>query len=261
MKRNFQNVDRLLLRVAKVSTYYQGNPMTNATGFFFLHNSFLYLITARHVVINESLGHFPDYLGVSLHTSQRDLSLRTELSIALYSNGLPQWRQHPHFMASMDCVAVAVNDPQVLANCFVDTFSFKDLVGPGHQVPLGQDVLIVGFPLGFHDTYNNLPIVRKATVASSYAHPFKGEPYFLTDARMHRGSSGSPVIAQIGDATKGDGDNSSSWRLLGIHSSALDVSDRDIQMDEKLALNTAWYAHHILEILPDSDSTPPLAKP
>jgi hypothetical protein len=248
---NFRSVDRLLIRVGKVSTYFGGNPMTNATGFFFLHDSFLYFVTARHVVINEPLGHFPDSLGVSLHTSEHDLSQRTELMIALYADGLPQWRQHPRFMGSMDFVAVAVNDPQVLASCFVDTFCSDDLVGPDQQIPLGQDVLIVGFPLGFHDTYNNLPIIRKATVASSYAHPFKGEPYFLTDARMHRGSSGSPVIARLPNLPEDNGESSSRWRLLGIHSSALDVSDRDLQMDEKLALNTAWYAHHLLEMLPN----------
>lgn len=116
-------------------------------------------------------------------------------------------------------------------------------------MPLGQAVLILGFPLGFHDTLHNLPIVRSAIIASSFSHPFKGEPYFLTDARLHRGMSGSPVIANWPRRQPFFTEPAGGWRLLGIHSSALDVSDRDPEQDERLALNTAWYASLIPEML------------
>lgn len=249
-------IDSMFIRVAKVHTFAGLNPMTNATGFFYLHDSFLYLITARHVVINESSGHFPDSLHVSLHADASDLSRRADLLIPLYLDGVPQWRQHPRYLGSVDFVAVAVNDPQVLASHFVETFRSTDLVSPDQQIPLGQDVLIVGFPLGFHDTYHNLPVVRKATIASSYSHPFKGNPYFLTDARMHRGTSGSPVIARILNPADDRAGDQPEWRLLGIHSSALDVSDRDLALDEKLSLNTTWYASLIPEMLPDFSGDP-----
>ena len=32
------------------------------------------------------------------------------------------------------------------------------------------------------------------------------------------------------------------WRLLGVHSSRLDVNARDVDLDEALGLNCAWYA-------------------
>ena len=38
--------------------------------------------------------------------------------------------------------------------------------------------------------------------------------------------------------------------MLGIHASSLDVLDRDPDQDERLALNTAWYASLIPEMLP-----------
>jgi hypothetical protein len=114
-------------------------------------------------------------------------------------------------------------------------------------------VLILGFPLGFHDDVNNLPIVRSATIASSYSHPFKGESYFLTDARLHRGMSGAPVIANLAAGSGRHGESEASWRLFGMHSSTLDVSDRDPEQDERLALNTTWYASLITEMLPTHD--------
>ncbi|OYW20871.1 MAG: hypothetical protein B7Z55_06600 [Planctomycetales bacterium 12-60-4] len=243
-------VDTMYFRVVKVHTAAGGRTLTNATAFFFLHDGFLYLITCKHVVANPAAGHFPDSLHVSLHTSMEDLQHTSSLSIPLYMNGVPQWYQHSG-SASTDLAAVAVNDPNVLNNHLVIPFRCDDILSRNTILPLGQDVLILGFPLGFHDTWHNIPIVRRATIASLFSHPFKGEPYFLTDARLHRGMSGSPVIAKVHDDTSSPKTVESEWRLLGIHASALDVSDRDPVQDERLALNTAWYASLIMEILPD----------
>ena len=38
-------LDKMYLRVAKVLTFAGGQPLTNATGFFYMHDEFLYLIT------------------------------------------------------------------------------------------------------------------------------------------------------------------------------------------------------------------------
>ncbi len=241
-------IDTMYLHVAKILTFANGTPLTNATGFFYLHQKFLYLVTAGHVVLNEAAQHRPDHLQVSLHSDPSDLRQCADLSIPLYKDGVPQWYQHPRFDA--DVAAVAINDPTVLNSYFLAPFGPDDIMNNNQEMPLGQDVLILGFPLGFHDTLNNLPIVRSATIASSFAHPFKGEPYFLTDARLHRGMSGSPVIF----FPESDDQGTRRWKLLGIHTSALDVSNRDPTQDERLALNTTWYASLIPEMLPSHEA-------
>ena len=38
------------------------------------------------------------------------------------------------------------------------------------------------------------------------------------------------------------------WTLLGIHSARLDVGSRDLQQDEALGLNCAWYADILLTL-------------
>lgn len=243
-------IDRMFLRVAKILTFNGQQPLTNATGFFYLHDDFLYLVTARHVVLNETAQHRPDRLQLSLHSDAANLEQRSDLSIPLYKDGMTQWWQHPKHGGTADMVAVSINDPQVLNSHFVDTFCRDDILNRDNVLPLGQDVLILGFPLGFHDTLHNLPIVRSATIASSFSHPFKGEQYFLTDARLHRGMSGSPVIAKIPAQPDVAGKREPGWRLLGIHSSSLDVSDRDPDEDERLGLNMTWYASLIPEMLP-----------
>lgn len=245
-----QLVDTMFLRVAKVCTFAGDAQLTNATGFFYLHDNFLYLITARHVVVNERVNHRPDSLHVWLHSNIEDLRQSVDLSIPLYVDGVPQWWEHPKYRGNVDVVAVAINEPDALSRHFVNTFSASDTADINQVLPLGQDVLIIGFPLGFYDTVHNLPVVRRATIASSFSHPFKGEPYFLTDARMHRGTSGAPVIAQVAPGIEPASSEPPVWRLLGIHTSALDVSNRESDKDERLALNTTWYASLIMEMLP-----------
>ena len=83
-------------------------------------------------------------------------------------------------------------------------------------------------------------------MASTIGLRFQGKGYFLTDARTHRGSSGSPVVTRVAGARAGG--QESEWVLLGIHSSRLDIGTRDIQIDEALGLNCTWFADVLLTL-------------
>ena len=91
-----------------------------------------------------------------------------------------------------------------------------------------------------------MPVVRQAVIASSFGLRFKGEGYFLTDARTHRGTSGAPVVMRVPghDPRRRD----LPWMLLGIHSARLDVGTRDRKLDEALGLNSAWYADILMTL-------------
>jgi hypothetical protein len=238
-------IDARLVRVAKVLSFAGNQQVGNATAFFFLREGYLYLITNRHVVSDDLNRLYPDRLQVRVHTNPRDLTAHGELWVDLLdAQRRPLWREHPTLGRAADVVAVPINDPLVISNWHVDTFGPEHLGDETRGLPLGQEVIIVGFPLGFEDTLHRLPLIRRATIASVYPLPFKGERYFITDARLHRGSSGSPVIAKLFDVSK----EATAWKLLGVHSASLDVSDRDPQQDEKLGLNMTWYASLILEM-------------
>jgi hypothetical protein len=47
-------------------------------------------------------------------------------------------------------------------------FTPKHLLGTLDQVEIGSSLLVVGFPLGFHDTLHHMPVVRHAVIASSF---------------------------------------------------------------------------------------------
>jgi len=107
---------------------------------------------------------------------------------------------------------------------------------------------VVGFPLGFHDTMHHLPVVRQAGIASSFGLRFQGQGYFLTDARTHRGTSGAPVVMRDRTAHT---DAELPWKLLGVHSARMDMKTRDLEQDESLGLNCAWYADIVMTLTGD----------
>ena len=125
-------------------------------------------------------------------------------------------------------------------------FTPAHLPGPADQIEVGSSLLVVGFPLGFHDTLHHMPVVRQAAIASSFGLRFQGEGYFLTDARTHRGTSGAPVVMRCARTEPPTGDLP--WLLLGVHSARLDVGTRDLKLDEALGLNCAWYADILMTL-------------
>ncbi|MBA4030262.1 MAG: serine protease [Planctomyces sp.] len=242
-------IPELFLRVAKVETYLRGQLLTNASGFFFRWKSKLYLITNRHVCRDDAVGHQPDSLKLQLHTHRDDPKQNGPLTIPLYENNLSRWKAHPSNRAEIDVVAVPLADDALESKYQFSSFGAEDVLGSDETLPPGQQVLIIGFPLGFHDTLHNLPLVRQAVVASEFAHPFKGDPYFVTDARTHRGTSGSPVVTKLRRPTAVAGQFEDRWCLLGVHAATLDVSNRDPLYDDRLGLNVTWYASLIPEII------------
>ena len=125
-------------------------------------------------------------------------------------------------------------------------FTPQHLHAPLDQVAIGTSLLIVGFPLGFHDALHHMPVVRHAVVASSFGLRFQGQGYFLTDARTHRGTSGAPVVMRAKEQEPMHGDLP--WILLGVHSAVIAVGTRDLNIDEALGLNCAWYADILLTL-------------
>lgn len=56
-----------------------------------------------------------------------------------------------------------------------------------------EDILMVGYPRGVIDEYNNLPVFRKGITATHPGIKFNNQKIFLIDMTITNGSSGSPV--------------------------------------------------------------------
>lgn len=56
-----------------------------------------------------------------------------------------------------------------------------------------EEILMIGYPNGIWDEYNNMPIVRKGITATHPRINYNNLPEFLIDAACFPGSSGSPI--------------------------------------------------------------------
>jgi Trypsin-like peptidase domain len=239
-------IESLLLAAARVSTFEQKRHLTNASGFFFQRGERLFLVTSRHVMIDKASKHFPDRIEIELHIDADNMAKSTGFSIPLYRDRKSVWRQGKDTSGEIDVAVIEIERDALPKTAVYRAFSPEHLPGEQDQVEVGTSLLVVGFPLGFHDTLHHMPVVRHAVVASSFGLRFQGEGYFLTDARTHRGTSGAPVVMRVhGREPAAD---SLPWVLLGVHSSRLDVDGRDLKLDEALGLNCAWYTDILLTL-------------
>jgi len=239
-------IEPILLAAARIVTYNQQQLLTNASGFFFERGVHLFLVTSRHVFSDAPSNHFPDRIEIELHLDADNMARSTSFSIPLYRDGKALWRQGMDTAGEIDVAVIEIERAALPETTIYCAFTPRHLYVTHDQVEVGTRLLIVGFPLGFHDTLHHMPVARRAAIASSFGLRFQGVGYFLTDARTHRGSSGAPVVTRVADGDPRLGNLP--WMLLGVHSSRLDVGTRDLELDEALGLNCAWYADILMTL-------------
>ena len=231
----------------KIEMIKSGQIIGSASGFFFKDNDIKYLATNRHVVINENEKHFPDALRITLHNGRIDLTQNKTVDIDLYLDSKPLWLQHNNYSNNSCDVVLIPLDISTLKDAELEkfnssaiTFIKSDIINTREVNSFG-DVVVVGYPLGFHDTIHNLPIYRKAMIASCYGIDFIGQPYFLIDTNLHPGTSGSPVLSSPHTLFK-EGNRTEGYALFGIHSA------EHVFGDKPLGLNVVWYSYLLIEI-------------
>jgi S1-C subfamily serine protease len=239
-------IESILLTAANVFTFESQRRLTNASGFFFERDKRLFLVTSRHVLMDAPTKHYPDRIEIELHTNRENLAESTGFSIPLYREGKGVWRQGSDTAGQIDVAVIELERAAIPKSTVYRAFTPEHLLQEPERVEVGTTLLVVGFPLGFHDTLHHMPVVRQAIIASSFGLRFQGRGYFLTDARTHRGTSGAPVVMRATETDRDMGDLP--WRLLGVHSARLDVGTRDLELDEALGLNCAWYADILMTL-------------
>jgi hypothetical protein len=239
-------IDPLLLTCTRISTFAGDHGLTSATGFFLVRDRHLFLVTSRHVFLDVEANHSPDRITIELHADRADMAASATISIPLYREGLSLWRQATDSSGEVDVAAIEIDRSVLPAEAAYCAFTPEHIAMDEEFIEVGAALLVIGFPLGFHDALHHMPVVRRASLASSYGLRFQGMGYFLTDARTHRGTSGAPVVIRVPGASAQRG--ALSCRLLGIHSSRFDMATRDPIEDEALGLNCAWYSDVLLTL-------------
>jgi hypothetical protein len=240
---------------------FQGNrQISQGTGFFYgVANASnvidtVFLVTNYHVVTgnspNTALSAKGDRVVFYLHTDPQDPSRVKQVALPLYSTaGVPQWVQsedHP----DADLVLVPL-PPETYEGIQVFVFDESHTRGKITIRPTSPATLL-GYPYGFSDTVNRLPVWKTGHVASEPTVDFQGKPSFLVDVSAFPGMSGSPVLAVANGVYEDDRGTMGMGRvirLLGVFS-AMPVMRSDIPglPDTSLELGIVWKSALIVEL-------------
>lgn len=105
--------------------------------------------------------------------------------------------RHPKSNIDLCCFSLNKLGISNLPNGFVPFYRcFSNSIIPtnDHIFDAIESISMVGYPSGFYDKTNNLPLVRRGITASPLNFDFNGEPEFIVDIATFPGSSGSPVV-------------------------------------------------------------------
>ena len=127
-------------------------------------------------------------------------------------------------------------------------------------VEVADEAVVIGYPRGFYDHVHLFPIVKAGIIASRWGAPFQGKPYFLIDAKLFPGSSGSIVVSKPQSLAIVDGRimyaAERQFAFLGIYSgepflqeTPLEFEDMTIVRRSGFNVGIVWYGHLVDEII------------
>lgn len=136
------------------------------------------------------------------------------------------------------------------------------------KIEVTDDAVVIGYPRGYYDEVNVFPVVKAGIVASRWGAPFNGQPYFLVDAKLFPGSSGSIVISKPRDFVVDSGQifhaQQKQFAFLGIFSgepylqhSPLQFDDMTIVRKSGFNVGIVWYGYLVGEVIHDGAAITP----
>lgn len=178
---------------------------------------------------------------MKLHSDPNDLRQNSDYDIPLYKSAKKLWLEPKQ--GNVDIVAIKIDSNQLKQHRFFATFFASNNLMPSDIRPhVAKDVFVLGYPLGTYDEIHNLPITRNGTISSAYPIYFNNKPYFLFDANLQEGASGSPVITKFKyirpKSAGGSIFSGTSCYLLGIISSTFPPGETHKPPE----LNATYYA-------------------
>jgi len=254
-------VDPIFLTTTIVKRFLGDKECGSATGFFFsdVQNN-VYLVTNKHVIYDEkyfeeSTKPEIDNLKLILHINKDNLSQNEEITIELFNNGAKIWKEYSQKSIDIICVPLSLD-----RNKFIFFTVREDLLDSSNLKIEFEKIFVMGYPLGWYDTLNNLPITRIGHLSSPFGVSFQGNPFMLGDVETHKGMSGSPVFMHLKDyITIGENGNltthlgASKTLLIGVYSGQprWDIKDKKTGKTTEIphSLSIIWFSNLIKEII------------
>lgn len=178
--------------------------ISSGTGFIYLKDENFYLITNWHNVTGKNPstqellslnGAIPDAISTLFRNLDQPANCE-RVQLNLYADDVlktPLWLEHPIHKHNVDVVAIKLSED--IINSYklfpINQVDFDEET----KEEIADEAFVIGYP--FNDpTYLQMPIWKKASIASEPDINIDQLPKFLIDTATRSGLSGSPVIMQ-----------------------------------------------------------------
>jgi len=180
-----------------------------------------YLVTNKHVL--------KDHRSIVMKINSKDPSAQSnDYPLDLYDlNGVPIWEGHPN--PNIDIAIISIN-PNVLS---ADNMSYAAFLSDKHtlnknnldQLSEGDNIYILGFPMGLVDPTKQYVICRQGCIARIRDYVENKATDFLVDGTVFPGNSGGPVVVRPEITSIEGTETISNANLIGVVKSYLPYED------------------------------------
>lgn len=242
--------------------------ISSGTGFVYSRKDKYYLITNWHNVTGKNpetleciseTGAVPDMISTMFRCKGQLGNCKRE-QISLYRDDdmhQPLWLEHPLYKQKVDVVAIELNSE--LQNSY-DLYPINEVEFDKYKEEVADEIFVIGYPFSVV-TYLQMPIWKKASVASEPDINLNQLPLFLIDTATRSGLSGSPVIMQrTGIHGMKDGQLTSTSTFGRIRNFVGVYSGRIGDDELKAQLGIVWKARVINEIIDGTELSLPDTK-
>jgi hypothetical protein len=211
--------EQIMLSTVRIECKSNKGNISTGTGFFFNYQiddkKVPVIVTNKHVVEGANVGSF--HISVDKLTNPQIPTNYETYSLSNFEN---QWYMHPEDDVDLCILPIA---PLLNTEKHLLTSAIPETLVPTEEDEEGftaiEDIIMVGYPNGLWDSFNNAPIVRRGVTATHPSNNYNGKEEFIIDCACFPGSSGSPVLLwNIGMYSTKDGNAyvGNRIRLLGV---------------------------------------------
>ena len=263
-------VEHLSMITTPVILLKDNETLSQGTGFYYglhdsSHGTILFLVTNYHVLTGypSKVTKPPkgDNIIFYMHKDADNPGDVKQIRFPLFTkNGKPIWlssKEFPHAdVAVIPIVASLCGDAKVFGIS-------EDWTVGNIKVRPTSTITLIGYPYGYYDKKNWLPVWKTGGIASEPDVDFEGKPLFLVDISAFPGMSGSPGFAIAYGAyetIEGPTTVGHVQKFLGIYASMQVLEEEKyleeltsesrlgVVVDESLELGHIWKASLIINI-------------
>ncbi|MCF7808640.1 MAG: serine protease [Candidatus Marinimicrobia bacterium] len=270
-----QNLEHISLITTPIILMRGDEPISQGTGFYYATEKegqqVIFLVTNYHVLTgntpNTPKAPKGDSIRFYFHKDPENPGNVKEVQIPLFTKDKKAvWissEEYPEAdIAAIPILSVFMKDAAIYGIT-------RDWTKSNMKIRPSSPITLTGYPYGYFDEKNWLPVWKTGTIASEPSYDFEGKPLMLIDISAFPGMSGSPAFAIANGAYQTlDGPTTVGQvrMFLGVYASmqmvteakyleelVQDDSDKGIVISSSLELGHIWKSELIVEMIDKID--------